>query len=195
MIGYHGRGKQAAEGQAEGGSSHWESGGLHGNGFSGSIVTRPCLEIRGWPFAITRDRWAPISSSGCLRAAEHGPFMPLVIDPAHQQGTVKAGRSSREEILVVKEARLYFLHGERLHLPVPGMQLEAMIPAWFFCIGESQRPALKEIRCLLQGTEYRRPGQVRCDVSLHGQPGLTREFTHQSLEPALSVNKEMLGSW
>src|SRR5262249_43210664 len=52
--------------------------------------------------------------------------MPLMLDATHQQSTIESDRTLGEERLILEEAGPYFLHFQRLHLPVQAAQLQTL---------------------------------------------------------------------
>ena len=46
--------------------------------------------------------------------------MPLMLDPPHQQRTIKFHGTSREQLLILEKARFHPIHGQWLDLPASG---------------------------------------------------------------------------
>ena len=83
----------------------------------------PSLQA-GLLWACGGDRFGPLRLGH--RATQVCLVVPLVFDPAHEQGTVELDRALGEVRFVLEEAGPHLLDLQRLHAPVQTAQLQAL---------------------------------------------------------------------
>ena len=73
------------------------------------------------------------------------PPMPLMVDPPHEQGTIKLHGASRKQGPILEKARFHLVHGQGLHLPVETPQFQAVELIGPGRNRVAQRPSLEKV--------------------------------------------------